>query len=276
MFNLQAWFVKNKREIIEDIILVVFLVFVWLFIAEPRYIPSGSMLPTFLINDRLIVDKVSYRLRVPQRGEIVIFTVPNDPSNDALIKRIVGLPGDKIRIQGGRVKVNGQPIERQDLEYAYLQAHPPLLQRFEQTSQQEKNFELRPTLLAHYEPEQVVVGAVFPTQEIVEETLNRSQVAQLLGQKEAAVTIEPGGVFINGQRLPEDYTNEDPDYNCPGNQCFAPTGETFTVPENSYFVMGDNRNNSRDSHIWGFLPRQNMIGKALVRFWPLNRLGLLP
>jgi signal peptidase I len=82
-------------------------------------------------------------------------------------------------------------------------------------------------------------------------------------------------VYINGKLLPEDYINEDPDYTCPG-ECFVGAGKTFTIPANNYFVMGDNRNNSRDSHVWGTLPRQNMIGKAFVRFWPLNRLGLLP
>jgi signal peptidase I len=146
------------------------------FVAEARYIPSGSMLPTLQINDRLIVDKLSYRFNSPHRGDIVVFS-PTDALekqnfHDAFIKRVIGLPGDKIEVKEGKVYVNGQPIR-------------------------------------------------------------------------------------------ENYIEEAPQYQM----------ETKVVPADAYLVLGDNRNNSYDSHYWGFVPRDRIIGRAVVRFWPPNRVG---
>ncbi len=146
------------------------------FVAEARYIPSGSMLPTLQINDRLIVDKLGYHFKEPQRGDVVVFsptdTLEKQNFHDAFIKRIIGLPGDKVEVKDGRV-------------------------------------------------------------------------------------------FINDQPLKENYIAENPQYQ------FGPV----TVTQGSYLVLGDNRNNSYDSHYWGFVPRDHIIGRAIVRFWPMNRLG---
>lgn len=146
------------------------------FVAEARYIPSGSMLPTLQINDRLIVDKISYDFQNPKRGDIVVFspteTLKQQNFKDAFIKRVIGLPGDKVEVKEGRVYINDQPIQ-------------------------------------------------------------------------------------------EKYIEDQPNYR------FGPV----TVPQDEYLVLGDNRNNSYDSHYWGFVPRKNIIGRAVVRFWPLNRVG---
>lgn len=146
------------------------------FVAEARYIPSGSMLPTLQINDRLIVDKLGYHFKDPQRGDIVVFsptdTLEKQNFHDAFIKRVIGLPGDKVEVKDGRV-------------------------------------------------------------------------------------------FINDKPLDEDYIADRPQYQ------YGP----ITVPQDQYLVLGDNRNNSYDSHYWGFVPRDHIIGRAIVRFWPMNRLG---
>jgi signal peptidase I len=157
------------------------------FVAEARFIPSGSMLPTLQIDDRLIVEKVSYLFGSPQRGDIVVFMPPDKanqicpvsapdptqkPRKEAFIKRVVGLPGEQVQVKEGRVYINDRPLQ-------------------------------------------------------------------------------------------EKYIEEEPRYN------WGPQ----TVPNNSYLVLGDNRNNSCDSHFWGFVPRSNIIGRAVVRFWPLNRAG---
>lgn len=146
------------------------------FVAEARYIPSGSMLPTLQINDRLIIDKITYNFRAPQRGDIVVFSptpaLQQQNFHDAFIKRVIGLPGDTVEVKGGRV-------------------------------------------------------------------------------------------YVNGQALRENYIEEEPNYS------FGPV----TVLPDQYLVLGDNRNNSYDSHYWGFVPRDNIIGRAVVRFWPINRLG---
>lgn len=149
-----------------------------IFIAEPRYIPSDSMVPTLEIGDRLVVEKVSYRLNSPQFGDIIVFTPPQQlqvqgyTKDQAFIKRIIGEPGQQIEIRNGQVYLDNQPI-------------------------------------------------------------------------------------------PEEYIAEPPEYNWGPN----------SVPDGQYFVMGDNRNDSNDSHIWGFLPQNNIIGRAVLRFWPLDRLG---
>ncbi len=147
-------------------------------VAEARYIPSSSMEPTLEINDRLIIEKISYRFKTPQRGDVVVFsptdTLKEQNFKDAFIKRVIGLPGETIEVKGGKVYVNGQPIR-------------------------------------------------------------------------------------------EKYIEEAPEYS------YGPE----TVPEDQYLVLGDNRNNSYDSHYWGFVPRKNLIGRAIVRFWPFDRLGSL-
>ncbi len=145
------------------------------FVAEARYIPSGSMLPTLEINDRLIIDKLGYKFTDPKRGDVVVFS-PTDALKqqykDAFIKRIIGLPGETVEVKSGQV-------------------------------------------------------------------------------------------IIDGETISENYIAEEPQYN------WGPQ----TVPENSYLVLGDNRNNSFDSHSWGFVPHENIIGRAVVRFWPIDRVG---
>lgn len=164
-------------EIIKTIIMAVFLSFgIRTFVAEARYIPSSSMEPTLLINDRLIVEKMTYHFSNPKRGDVVVFgpteALKKQNFNEAFIKRIIGLPGDTIKVTGGKV-------------------------------------------------------------------------------------------YVNDQALRENYIKQDPNYD------YGPV----TVPEGQYLVLGDNRNNSYDSHYWGFVPKENIIGRASVRFWPPQRIG---
>ncbi len=195
------WLREQLEENLPTALVAVLLaVGVRWFVAEPRYIPSSSMEPTLQIDDRLIVEKLSYRFRKPQRGDIIVFYPPNDPavpdSSKVYIKRVIGLPGDRLQITGGKVYVNGQPLTE-----TYIQEAP--------------NYEL------------------------------------------------PAG---------------DPS-KCPA--CFrlpasAIQKNSFRVPEGAYWVMGDNRNNSLDSHAWGFLPEKNIVGRAMFRYWPLDgRVGSL-
>jgi signal peptidase I len=164
-------------EIVKTMAAAVVLSFgIRTFVAEARYIPSSSMEPTLLINDRLIIEKVSYRLGEPERGNIIVFnptdTLKQQNYHEAFIKRIIGLPGETVLVRGGKVYINSQP-------------------------------------------------------------------------------------------LPEKYIEEKPEYD------YGPV----TVPEGQYLVLGDNRNNSYDSHYWGFVPKENIVGRAFVRFWPPQRLG---
>ncbi len=92
---------------------------------------------------------------------------------------------------------------------------------------------------------------------------NQAFIKRAIAKSGETVKVEDGIVYINDQPLTENYIAQLPNYNL----------ISVTVPEGKLFVMGDNRNNSNDSHIWGFLPEDNIIGRAVFRFWPLNRIG---
>lgn len=172
-------FWQSQRENIRILaIALVIAIFLRIFVAEPRFIPSNSMEPTLHIGDRILVEKISYRLHPPHVGDIIVFEPPPQlreygyTHKQAFIKRIVATPGE-------------------------------------------------------------------------------------------TVTVENQQVFVDGQPLRERYILEPPEY----------IMRAITVPPDTVFVMGDNRNDSNDSHVWGVLPQSNIIGAARFRFWPLSRLG---
>lgn len=182
---------KGKaRETLETLVVALVLAFVIrATIAQSFFIPSESMLPTLEINDRVLVEKLAYRFGAPHRGDIVVFKAPPRAveasaslEGEAMIKRVIGLPGETIAISNGKVTVDGKQL-----------AEP-----------------------------YVAEAPVYP----------------------------------------------EPDWEGLG----MPGGK---VPEGTYFMMGDNRNNSADSHIWGPLPASDIIGHAVFRFWPPQRIGLV-
>eukprot|EP01024_Parvocaulis_polyphysoides_P055059 TRINITY_DN5600_c1_g1_i2.p1 TRINITY_DN5600_c1_g1~~TRINITY_DN5600_c1_g1_i2.p1 ORF type:complete len:287 (-),score=36.14 TRINITY_DN5600_c1_g1_i2:353-1213(-) len=175
-----SWWKVDKDDIITiGSALIISLAF-RTFIAEPRFIPSLSMYPTFDIGDRFIAEKLTYRFsRAPSRGDIVIFHPTKGVGRGAswfddevFIKRIVGIEGDKLEVKKGKLFINGNPQQ-------------------------------------------------------------------------------------------EPYIFEAPDY----------TMKKLTVPSGCVFVMGDNRNNSYDSHIWGPLPVENVVARATFNYWPPNKIG---
>ena len=192
------------------------------FFFEPFNIPSGSMKPTLLVGDYLFVSKPAYgysrhsfpfslapiegRLwaKEPQRGDIVVFKLPSDPSID-YIKRIIGLPGDKIQMIGGQLYINGTPTQREAL---------PLV-RMEEDGHAVTRYEYIETLPG---------GATFH-------------------------------IYEDGNQQPLDNT------------------PVYTVPAGHYFMMGDNRDNSMDSRVQdhvGFVPFENIIGRADFLFFSVN------
>ena len=114
------WWLKIWQEQKENIKVVAIALslslLIRILIAEPRYIPSDSMMPTLEVGDRLVIEKVSYNFHPPETGDIIVFEPPQQlqrygyAKNQAFIKRIIGLPGDTIRIEGGIVYINGQPL----------------------------------------------------------------------------------------------------------------------------------------------------------------------
>ena len=144
------------------------------FIVQAFYIPSGSMEPTLMVDDRILVAKFVYRLGSVHRGDVIVFRYPLNPQRD-FVKRVMGLPGERVRLKEGVVYVGDRALT------------------------------------------------------------------------EKGYTIKP------------DFGNYGP----------------VSVPATQYFVLGDNRNNSEDSRFFGYVPRANIIGKAVFIYWPPARVGFV-
>ena len=175
------------------------------FLVEPFRIPSGSMVPTLLVGDFILVNKFDYGIRLPainkkiikigdpKRGDIVVFRYPVDPSTP-YIKRIIGIPGDKLEYRNHELFLNDAPVPSED-------------------------------------------GGTFIGVKSATQHTGFSRLVEQLPGHSHDIIISPNSEG----------------YNWSG-----------TVPEGSYFVMGDNRDNSRDSRFWGFVPDENLVGRAFM------------
>ncbi len=252
---------RSAAEIVESALIAVVLVFLIIrpFVVQAFYIPSGSMRPTLLESDHILVNKFVYRFHEPRHGDIVVFKSPPGASLDGqerdFIKRLIGTPGDVIRVTPGYVMINGVKYGHKELSSLLSSdvSSPDMV-----TVKLQKNG--------------AIVDGKFLTTE---------QFAERLGQQNAkGMKIVPGVVYRNGKALVEPYEQEDPDKAYP-DQTTDPAwlikqdGVTqVKIPNGRLLVMGDNRNNSNDARFWGLLERNRIIGKAMFRFWPLNRLGI--
>ena len=176
MFKRLGAFFLDVLEVV--VFAAAFFLFLYLLVFQPHKINGSSMLPNFHDSEYLLTDKVTYRFREPQRGDIIVFKAP-EIEGEEYIKRIIGLPAEKVLISESRLYINGEVLEEKYLV----------------------------------------------TQEITS----------------------------SGSFLEENVT--------------------ITVPEDKYFVMGDNRQHSSDSRMWGFVPKKDITGKAWFVYWPIKYFG---
>lgn len=188
------------------------------FLVEPFRIPSGSMMPTLLIGDFILVNKFAYGIRLPvidkkiielgepERGDIVVFRYPVDQSTP-FIKRIVGLPGDRVGYHNKQVYINGEPVPQQRV-------------------------------------------GVYTGSGSGADSTGKSVLQEELGNTKHEILIHPHRSVRGGESV---------------------------VPEGHYFVLGDNRDNSQDSRFWGYVPNENLIGKAFLIWmnWDLAADGVV-
>ncbi|GAB4125005.1 MAG: signal peptidase I [Sideroxydans sp.] len=230
----QPWWVEYSISFFP-VILVVFLL--RSFVVEPFKIPSSSMVPTLHVGDFILVNRYAYGLRLPiinrkilavgdpQRGDVMVFHFPNDPTID-YIKRVVGVPGDEIVYRDKKLWVNGvEQAQVRGEDYNYVES-----------------------------------GLNFVHTERYTEKLNGRDHAILINPDLPPVHLSHVDAFPLREQC--SYTEEEM-------RC--------TVPPGHYFMMGDNRDNSRDSRYWGFVPDEMIVGRAFfiwMNFGEPERIGL--
>jgi signal peptidase I len=190
---------------------IVIALFVVTFLVQAFTIPSESMEQTLLIGDYLLVDKFCYGnttgwngllpYRNIRRGDVIVFHYPINPAQD-FVKRVVAVPGDRLRLINKRVFVNGEPLQE-----PYVQYISPMINRYRDN---------------------------FPRTDSADADVEAKWWKEM-------------------PKLVEDHQ--------------------LIIPEDHYFVLGDNRDDSKDSRYWGFVPRENIIGRPLVIYWSAGNLN---
>lgn len=168
-------------DLIETFVMAgAIFVVVYFFLVQPHQVTGSSMLPNFSDGEYILTDKVSYHFRLPKRGDVIVFKAPKNQEKD-FIKRIIALPGEKIKLEKGEIFINQEKLEE------------------------------------NYLPSTII-------------TLPKSLVGE---------------------------------------------GQETVIPLDEYFVFGDNRQHSSDSRDWGTVPQGLIIGRAWLRYWPLNKISLI-
>ena len=226
-------------EIIETIQIAVVLVFLIIrpFIVLTFHIPTGSMQPTLDINDRIVVNRIVYRMNPVQYGDVVVFRAPvaADKQEKEFIKRVIGTAGDRIAIEPGSMNVDDTILNHTDIRAILLS----------------KNLIESSSAPIMFTKDGLWTG---------KRKIDIQELREVVpGNKKLVIT--PGHVRRNGAVLTELYIREDPDY----------VDVEHVIPPGHVYVLGDNRNDSHDSHRWGSVPIERIIGRADAVIYPFSR-----
>ncbi|MDP2804468.1 MAG: signal peptidase I [Gallionellaceae bacterium] len=230
----EPWWVEYAKSFFPVILAVFFL---RSFLVEPFKIPSGSMIPTLQVGDFILVNKFTFGIRLPiinqkiiqindpQRGDVMVFHYPENPSVD-YIKRVIALPGDTVVYRNKKVFINGEEqIQQHEGDYNYVESGLNFVHAERYTE----------NVKGHSHP--ILVNPEMPS-------VHLAGVAEFPQSENCRYSLEEM-------------------------MCKVPAGH--------YFMMGDNRDNSRDSRYWGFVPDKLIVGKAFfiwMNFGDLKRIGL--
>ena len=287
---------QSTAEVVESGLLVVVGMFLIVrpFVLQAFFIPSPSMEPTLIgkngVGDRILVNKLTYRISDPHRDDVAVFIPPaaaidGDNLEESpgvpvnFIKRVIALPGDRLQVTAGKVWIDGEPY-----------GHAAIRSRLAEAGLFGQVFQGQDLQADHH--------VKFTSRGVTIDggLIDNSKLASLVvGDPHASVRVVPGVTYLNGQALDEPFTAEDPDYELRiyGGKSlkFDPmqgprlNGQAITmrdystalnippgkVPLGSYFMMGDNRNDSKDSTERGPLRENRVVGKDQLVFWPPSR-----
>lgn len=300
LIRLRGIVAHSTAELIESGLLVVVGMFLIVrpFVLQAFFIPSPSMEPTLIgkngVGDRILVNKLVYRLARPSRGDIVVFLPPASALDGGgteespgvpinFIKRLVALPGDRVVVKAGAVWIDGERYTHADIRSRLAGAGV--------FGDVDPDSDLQADHHVKFTDNAVVVdGAPMPNDRLA---------SLMVSDPHATVRIVPGETIVNGRVLDEPFVAEDPDYDL---RIFDGESLKFdpiegpklngivipmrqyrvdeaagpgVVPNGDCLMLGDNRNDSRDSSEWGPLDERRIVGRAQFVFWPPKRVRVI-
>jgi len=240
------------------------------FVYQSFYMPGESMLNTILVNDRFFVDKMIYKFQKPNRGDIVVFHAPPSATNGKpidFVKRCIAIEGDIVEVIPPKIMANGKEIDA--IAMTGMDWHRLLR---EVLTTQEGSIKFTNDGVS-------IDGGAPLSIDAFQKTLNTTldeytkangpslsvTMANQLVEAGKDLKIIPGTTLLNGKKLNEPYIREDPDYVLPA----------LKIGNDELFVLGDNRNFSHDSHMWGPTKINSVIGKATFLYFPSDRVKTL-
>ncbi|WWP02217.1 MAG: signal peptidase I [Candidatus Dasytiphilus stammeri] len=255
-FNLPAWL----EGLVPLFPILLIMLIIRTFFYEPYFIPSSSMMPTLFIGDFIIINKFYYwiknpinqntliKRKMPNRGDIVVFKYPNNPKVN-FIKRIIGLPGDKIFYDFKKKVIMITPVchhfndKCKKIEIYYSNLKPSIF----------------------FQKNNYINKSVYNTVDFFQNNFDTFNGMRFFECNEYLGTNKAHRILL----LPNISSSVDMYY-----QQYNQPISHWLVPPGYYFMMGDNRDNSIDSRYWGFVPEENIIGKAILIWMSINMKGL--